>query len=143
MQGQAQDLGGSWLAANDLNFSERYLEAVKRVTPTDLQRVARAYLAPSNRTLFALLPTGVSPKAVMMDSSEVLRLATASLCYGPTGRAVPGPYMVRRSAAPPIRLSAYPPLRRSAGPRQVLLRAPRAQGQTRETVPAGRHATRR
>src|SRR5262249_40756877 len=26
MQGQAQDLGGSWLAASDLNFSERYLE---------------------------------------------------------------------------------------------------------------------
>ena len=27
---------------NDLNFSERYLAAVKRVTPADLQRVARA-----------------------------------------------------------------------------------------------------
>ena len=38
MQGQAQDLGGSWLAASDLNFSERYLAAVKRVTPADLQR---------------------------------------------------------------------------------------------------------
>ena len=46
MQGQAQDLGGSWLAANDLNFSERYLAAVKRVTPADLQRVAREYLTP-------------------------------------------------------------------------------------------------
>jgi len=39
MQGQAQDIGGSWLAANDLNFSERYLAAVKRVTPADIQRV--------------------------------------------------------------------------------------------------------
>ena len=27
MQGQAQDLGSNWLAANDLNFSERYLAA--------------------------------------------------------------------------------------------------------------------
>ncbi len=44
MQGQAQDLGANWLAANDLNFSERYLAAVKRVTPTDVQRVAREYL---------------------------------------------------------------------------------------------------
>ena len=52
MQGQAQDLGGSWLAANDLNFSERYLAAVKRVTPADLQRVAREYLTPENRTLY-------------------------------------------------------------------------------------------
>ena len=33
MQGQAQDLGGNWLAANDLNFSERYLAAVKTRHP--------------------------------------------------------------------------------------------------------------
>jgi zinc protease len=62
MQGQAQDLGGNWLAANDLNFSERYLAAVKRVTPADLQRVARDYLAAENRTLYALLPSGTAPK---------------------------------------------------------------------------------
>ncbi|MBI3192616.1 MAG: insulinase family protein, partial [Pedosphaera parvula] len=62
MQGQAQDLGGSWLAATDLNFSERYLAAVKRVTAADLQRVAREYLTTENRTLFALLPAGAAPK---------------------------------------------------------------------------------
>jgi len=44
MEGQAQNLGGNWLAANDLNFSERYLAAVKRVRPDDLLRVAREYL---------------------------------------------------------------------------------------------------
>jgi zinc protease len=71
MQGQAQDLGGSWLAANDLNFSERYLAAVKRVTPADLQRVAREYLAPANRTLYALLPAGATPKPVV--ESEISR----------------------------------------------------------------------
>ncbi len=65
MQGQAQDLGGSWLAANDLNFSERYLAAIKRVTPADVQRVARQYLAPENRTLYALLPGGAAPKSVV------------------------------------------------------------------------------
>ncbi|MCX6924309.1 MAG: pitrilysin family protein [Verrucomicrobia bacterium] len=65
MQGQAQDLGGSWLAANDLNFSERYLAAVKRVTPADLQRVAREYLAPENRTVYSLLPAGAAPKALI------------------------------------------------------------------------------
>jgi zinc protease len=62
MQGQAQDLGGNWLAANDLNFSERYLAAIKRLTPDDLQRVARTYLTPENRTLYALLPAGTAPK---------------------------------------------------------------------------------
>jgi zinc protease len=70
MQGQAQDLGGSWLAANDLNFSERYLAAVKRVTPADLQRVAREYLAPENRTLYALLPTGATPKSAVESETS-------------------------------------------------------------------------
>src|SRR5439155_1328964 len=62
MQGQAQDLAGSWVAANDLNFSERYLDAVKRVKPAALQRVAREYLTTENRTIYALLPKGAAPK---------------------------------------------------------------------------------
>ena len=67
MQGQAQDLGGSWLAANDLNFSERYLAAVKQATSADLQRVACQYLTTENRTLYALLPTGAAPKASAVE----------------------------------------------------------------------------
>jgi zinc protease len=62
MQGQAQDLGGNWLAAADLNFSERYLAAVRRLRPEDLQRVACNYLTTENRTLYALLPTGTTPQ---------------------------------------------------------------------------------
>ena len=62
MEGQANDLGGSWLAANNLTFSERYLAAIKRVTHGDVQRVAREYLTAENRTLYALLPNGTSPK---------------------------------------------------------------------------------
>lgn len=61
MQGQAQDLGGSWLAANDLNFSERYLRAVQAVTSDDLRRVSRKYLNLEGRTLYALLPEGATP----------------------------------------------------------------------------------
>jgi zinc protease len=62
MQGQAQDLGGNWLAATDLNFSERYLDAIKSVTPADLQQAARKYLTSENRTVYTLLPNGTSPK---------------------------------------------------------------------------------
>jgi len=68
MQGQAQDLGSSWLAANDLNFSERYLAAVKRITPAELQRVAREYLVRDNQSLYALLPNGSAPKAAVETS---------------------------------------------------------------------------
>ena len=56
MEGQAQDLGGNWIATQDLHFSERYLAAVRAVTPDDLIRVARTYLRDDNRTVFALLP---------------------------------------------------------------------------------------
>ena len=62
MEGQAQNLGGNWLAANDLNFSERYLAAVKRVSHADVQRVAREHLTAENRALYALLPNGTAPK---------------------------------------------------------------------------------
>jgi zinc protease len=61
MEGQAQDLGSGWLAANDLNFSARYLEAIRRVTPADVQRAACDYLTAENRTLYALLPGGTAP----------------------------------------------------------------------------------
>ena len=71
MEGQANDLGGSWLAANNLTFSERYLAAVKRVTHADVQRVAREYLTAENRTLYALLPNGTSPKiAAAMETNS-------------------------------------------------------------------------
>jgi zinc protease len=64
MQGQAQDLGFGWMAANDLNFSARYLEAVKRATPEDLQRVASEYFAAENRTIYALVPPGAAPRGI-------------------------------------------------------------------------------
>ncbi|HEV2436072.1 MAG TPA: pitrilysin family protein [Verrucomicrobiae bacterium] len=63
MDGQAGDLGGNWIVASDLGFSERQLAAVKLVTPADIQRVAREYLTPENRTLYALLPEGSAPKS--------------------------------------------------------------------------------
>lgn len=62
MEGQAQDLGSNWLSAHDLNFSERYLAAVRRVTAEDICRVANTYLTDHNRTVYALLPAGTAPK---------------------------------------------------------------------------------
>lgn len=64
MQGQAQDLGASWIATHDLHFSQRYLAAVQRATPEELMRVAQAYIREENRTGFALVPSGsVQPLA--------------------------------------------------------------------------------
>ncbi len=73
MEGQAQDLGGNWLAAADLNLSERYLAAVHRVTTADLQRVARTYLTGEGRSTYVLQPgTGAtSATAVTLASAEL------------------------------------------------------------------------
>jgi zinc protease len=71
MEGQANDLGGSWLAANNLSFSERYLAAVKRVSHADVQRVAREHLTAENRTLYALLPNGTTPKVSTAVESNI------------------------------------------------------------------------
>lgn len=73
MSGQAQDLGANWLAAYDLNFSERYLAAVKRLTPSDLQRVAKSHLTPENRTLYALLPEGSRPPLELSTEQKIDR----------------------------------------------------------------------
>jgi predicted Zn-dependent peptidase len=88
MEGQAQNLGGNWLAANDLNFSERYLAAVKRCHPRDVQRVARQYLTPENRTLYALLPerrVAETPrpklKRTATSPSKNLNCPTACACW--------------------------------------------------------------
>jgi zinc protease len=43
---------------------------VKRVTPAEVQRVARQYLTPENRTLYALLPEGTAPKAAHASESS-------------------------------------------------------------------------
>lgn len=62
MYGLAQDLGHNWLSASDLHFSQHYLEQIQKVDLADLQRVARHYLNPNQRTLFALLPDATAPR---------------------------------------------------------------------------------
>lgn len=73
MSGQAQDLGGNWLAAGDLHFSERYLATVKRLTPDDLLRVAQTYLDVDGRTLYALVPKGARPEIALSKEQQVDR----------------------------------------------------------------------
>jgi zinc protease len=83
MQGQAQDLGANWLAAHDLNFSERYLAKVKAIQLADLARVAREYLTIENRTLYALVPMGAAPSQTRV--SEVSKENAVRLQTLPNG----------------------------------------------------------
>jgi len=58
MRGKASDLGSSWLLAKNPDFSRDYLNAIGRVTPADLQRVAREYLQEDRLNVTSLNPIG-------------------------------------------------------------------------------------
>jgi len=58
MRGQASDIGSNWFLTRNLNFSRDYLDAVQKVTPEDIKRVAANYLTDSNLTVVSLNPKG-------------------------------------------------------------------------------------
>jgi zinc protease len=56
VQGQASQLGYFDAVLGDLAFESRYLKAIARTSPQDIQRVARAYLTPDNLTVGFFFP---------------------------------------------------------------------------------------
>lgn len=58
MEGQASDLAHNEILVGDPNFSQTYLENLRKVTRDDVQRVARQYLTDNNLTITSLNPTG-------------------------------------------------------------------------------------
>ena len=63
MEGQASDLAGNEILVGDPNFSETYIENLRKVTPQDLQRVAAKYHTDNNLTIISLDPEGTAVKA--------------------------------------------------------------------------------
>jgi len=68
MSGQAAQFGGDLEMTGDPRFSETWLQQLRAVTPADLTRVARDYLAPSRQSLVLLVP-GASGDAVERDTT--------------------------------------------------------------------------
>ena len=62
MQGQASDIGQNEFLVGDPNFSEVYLENLRKVTRDDLQRVIQTYFTDDNLTITTLNPPGTLPK---------------------------------------------------------------------------------
>lgn len=58
MRGQAADIGDSELLTGQPDFSETYLANLRRVTATDVRRVAQQYLTARALTISTLGPTG-------------------------------------------------------------------------------------
>lgn len=55
-RGRASDIGDSWLACRNPDFSRHYVQMLGRVQIDDLQRVAREYLAPDRATTVTVHP---------------------------------------------------------------------------------------
>src|SRR6195256_5358129 len=68
MRGQASDLGSNWFLTRNLNFTRDYLEAVQKITPEDIPRVAEKYLVDNNLTVVSL-----DPKAAAAAKSEAVQ----------------------------------------------------------------------
>ncbi|HEY9803383.1 MAG TPA: pitrilysin family protein [Leptolyngbyaceae cyanobacterium] len=66
---QASQLGYNQIIAGDYHYIEQYLAAIAKVTPDDIQRVAKTYLNPAKETIGYFEPTQVDGQA---DSSGAL-----------------------------------------------------------------------
>jgi zinc protease len=72
---QAADLGISQLLTGDIDFSDHYVEGVKRVTSDDLMRVANKYIRNNSLTKVTLAPPGSIGKSMdkALHSSDISR----------------------------------------------------------------------
>ncbi|MBD2775111.1 M16 family metallopeptidase [Iningainema tapete] len=59
---QASQLGYSQTVTGDYRFTERYLQAINKVTAADVQRVAKTYLNPAKQTIGFFEPTQLDGK---------------------------------------------------------------------------------
>jgi zinc protease len=77
---QATQLGYNQVVAGDYQFFDRYLAALEKVTPQDIQRVARTYLDPDQQTIGFFEPT--SPDGKPGTTSAESGRATESFSPG-------------------------------------------------------------
>jgi zinc protease len=71
----AAELATSFMFTGDPHFQDRYIEEIEKVTPAELQRVAKEYLDPAKLVTTAMLPTEFVGAAGYLKAEELLRAA--------------------------------------------------------------------
>jgi zinc protease len=79
MSGQASRLGAAEVVVGDLDYSRSYFERLRTITPRELKRVLKTYLAPERLTEISLNPAGsaapvekpIAAAASIADFTEV------------------------------------------------------------------------
>ncbi len=88
MSGKAAALGRGWIFQRDPQFSARYHERVRAVTPAEILAVARRYFLTERENLVSLVPRGTaSPIAAPAGSTEA-RPTPQLVTLGSAGRAI-------------------------------------------------------
>jgi zinc protease len=67
---QARQLGNDLTTTGDYQFTDKYLAGVERVTPADVQRVAKKYLQDNLKTVGSFEPTQITAKSAAAGGSE-------------------------------------------------------------------------
>jgi len=68
-RGRASDYGNGWLMTGNAEFGRRYLEAIEKVTPDDIRRVASQYLRDEGLTVTSLDPVGQEAASAKQSTS--------------------------------------------------------------------------
>ncbi|WP_266366815.1 M16 family metallopeptidase [Tellurirhabdus rosea] len=63
-----------WMAAGDWRLVFLYRDRIRKVTPADVQRVAAAYLKPSNRTVGTFIPDQTPDRAEIPEKPDVMAM---------------------------------------------------------------------
>ncbi len=73
IEGSATALGDDYISTGDVNFSDLYVEAISKVTPGDIQRVARTYFR-FDRPIFVCIkpPAAAAPQVVHQQTQEIV-----------------------------------------------------------------------
>ncbi len=69
IESQARQLGNDQTTTGDYQFTDKYLAGIERVTPADVQRVAKKYLQANLKTTGYFLPTKIAGKPTPEASS--------------------------------------------------------------------------
>ncbi|MFH0911884.1 MAG: pitrilysin family protein [Planctomycetota bacterium] len=77
MERQTSDIGYNYLLLHDPNFTDRYLDGIRRVRPEDILRVARQYLTDENRTVALLYPAPAESPAGREAEDRTQEVAAA------------------------------------------------------------------
>ncbi|WP_295620633.1 pitrilysin family protein, partial [Chamaesiphon sp. GL140_3_metabinner_50] len=67
---QARQLGNDQTTTGDYQFTDKYLAGVERVTPADVQRVAKKYLQPNLKTIGFFQPTEITGKTAAAPGKD-------------------------------------------------------------------------